>query len=123
MNSPLSVLAVAFVLLSGCSSSPSPTKRSLEALWAAKDVPVTERCAAVNARFTNGTPMRDVMAVLGKQDTMIITTSLSWPPETQNQRIWVYRFGSEEVLVHSTGGPTTPLDDRGFAGATIGKDQ
>jgi hypothetical protein len=125
VSSLLSLIPASLLLCSGCGSAPKqavqPTPdRRLRAIWSAKGVPAKERCAAINACFTNGTPMRDVVAVLGKQDNMIITTSLSWPPETQNQRIWVYRFGSKEVLISSTGAGTTPLDDRGFAGATVG---
>jgi len=120
----LPVILAALPLCSGCSGGsnqvvqPTPKQR-LQASWSATDASAQDRCAAINACFTNGTPMRDVLAVLGNQDTMIITTTLSWPPETQNQRIWVYRFGNNEVHVHSTGGPTTPLGERGFAGATF----
>lgn len=92
-------------------------REHLYGIWSAKDVSAKERCAAVNACFTNGTPMRVVEGVLGRPDTMIITTTLSWPPETQNRRIWVYRFGVEQVLINSTGDPMTPFEDRGFAGA------
>src|SRR5262249_47533674 len=91
-----------FLLSVGC-SSPRQT--------------ASERCAVINAQFTNGTPMSQVEAKLGQPDTMIITTTMSWPKETQNQRIWVYHFGSEDILISSTGEGTTPLDQRGFAGA------
>jgi hypothetical protein len=80
---------------------------------------VEELATAINAHFTNGTPMRDVVAVLGREDAMYMTTTLSWPSETQNQRGWLYRFGSKEILIDSTGGPVTPLTDRGFAGARV----
>jgi len=121
---PLLAIPVALLLSSGCGCGPNevrqPTREGrLRGIWVVKGASAEERCGAVNARFTKGTPMRDVMEVLGREDTMIITTTLSWPPETQNQRIWVYRFGAEEVHVHSTGGPTTPLEDRRFAGATV----
>jgi hypothetical protein len=91
----------------------------LRRMWILRTNSVEQLAAAINAHFTNGTPMRRVVGVLGRQDTMYITTTASWPPETQNQRVWVYRFGSKEILVHSTGDATTLLDDRGFAGAKV----
>jgi uncharacterized protein YceK len=106
------ILVFCLFLLAGCSSS-------RETISSSKGDSVTERCAAINSQFTNGTPMSQIEAMLGRPDTMIITTTLSWPPETQNQRIWVYHFGPEDILVSSTGGPTTPLDQRGFAGARV----
>lgn len=104
MNLTAAILAFGFVLLAGCSSSRQTA---------------SERCAAINAQFTNGTPMDQIEAELGRPDTMIITTTLSWPPETQNQRVWVYRFGSEDILISSTGEPMTPIDQRRFAGARV----
>src|SRR5262249_50262471 len=105
MKSSLAIL-LPLLLLSGCSGGPSLVKDQLQSVWFGKNVSAFERCAAVNAHFTNGTPMRDVVAVLGPQDTMISTTTLS---DTPNQRVWVYRFGAEDVYVNSAGGPTTPL--------------
>jgi hypothetical protein len=96
------------------------------AVWSGEDVPVAERCAAVNARFTNGTRIRDVLAVLGPQDAMIVSTNLSLPAESQYQSTWVFRFGSEKVLINSTNGnvdPTTLSQTRLFTGATVGKKQ
>src|SRR5689334_17523874 len=116
---PLSSLAAVTVTLLICARSSTSAADDLRRMWTARTNSAEELTAAINARFTNGTPMREVVAVLGPQDMMYITTTLSWPPETQNQRVWVYRFGPKEILIQSTGGPTTPLADRGFAGAKI----
>jgi hypothetical protein len=102
----------------GYSVAQRTPKQRLHDIWSAKDESAKDRCAAVNACFTNGTPMSEVEAVLGRQDTMIVTTTFSDHP---NRRVWVYRFGLEEVLIDSIGGPMTPLGDRGFAGAWVGR--
>jgi len=112
MNLTAIILVSGLLLLAGCHGSH-------ETISSSKRDSATERCAAINAQFTNGTPMSQIEAKLGRPDTMIITTTLSWPPETQNQRIWVYHFGREDILVSSTGEPSTPLDQRGFAGARV----
>jgi hypothetical protein len=106
------ILVSGLLLLASCSSS-------RETISSSKGDSVAERCAAINAQFTNGTLMSQIEAKLGRPDTMIITTTLSLPPETQNQRVWVYHFGSEDILISSTGAPTTPIDERGFAGARV----
>jgi hypothetical protein len=108
------ILFIGVFLSVGCRSS-------RDTISSSKADPVAERCAAINAQFTNGTPMSHVEAKLGQPDTMSITSTLSLPRETQNQRIWVYHFGSEDILIFSTGEPTTPFGDRGFAGARVVK--
>jgi hypothetical protein len=82
MKSTATIQVFGFLLLASC-SSPRQT--------------ASERCAAINAQFTNGTPMSQLEAKLGPPDTMIITTTLSLPPETQNQRTWVYHFTLDDI--------------------------
>jgi len=72
---------------------------------------------AVNAHFTNGTPMRDVEAVLGRPSYTRTRTPI--PPETQKPMVWVYGFGSGQIVIRSTGAPATPVRDRRFAGARV----
>ena len=112
-----SFIGIVYVAVLVLAWMPGGAADDLRRMWTVRTNSVEELATAINKQFTNGTPMGQVVRVLGRQDTMYITTTLSWPPETQNQRVWVYRFGSREILVRSTGGATTPLSDRGFAGA------
>ena len=109
---------LAFVLLAvlSCARATTSAADDLRRMWAARTNSVEQLAAAINAHFTNGTPMRDVVAILGSEDAMYMTTTLRWPPETRNQRGWLYRFGSKEILIGSTGGPLMPLTDRGSLG-------
>jgi hypothetical protein len=107
------IIAISILLLvASCSSSHQTVSSSIAE-------PAAQRCAAINAQFTNGTPMSQIEAKLGRPDAMFITTTLSFPPETQNQRVWVYHSGSKDILIFSTGEPTTPLRERGFDGARV----
>jgi len=114
----LVLLAISIAVLI-CAPSSTTAADDLRSMWLAHTNSPEQLAAAINEQFTNGTPMGRVEAALGRKDTMIVTTTLSWPPETQNQRIWVYRFGAKQILISSTGGPMTPMEERGFAGAKV----
>jgi hypothetical protein len=66
-------------------------RRRQHRMWAARTNSLDQLAAAVNAHFTNGTPMRDVEAVIGRPSYTRTRTPI--PPETQKPMIWVYGFG------------------------------
>ena len=72
--------------------------------------PIIERCAAINAQFTNGTPLSQVVARLGQPDTMVYSQSLSKPADTNYYRVCVYHFDSGDIVICSAGGPPALLD-------------
>lgn len=106
------MLASVLLLLASCT-------HSHETISSSKNGSATVSCAEINTQFTNGTPMPQIVAKLGRPYTLIITTTLTLPPEKQNQLILVYHFGPEDVLISSTGEPTMLLDERKFAGAKV----
>jgi hypothetical protein len=63
---------------------------------------ITGRCAAINAQFTNGTPMSQVVAKLGQPDWMHMGASLSIPEDTNNYLVCVYHFDSGDVMIIDT---------------------
>jgi hypothetical protein len=99
------ILVSGLLLLAGCSASPS----------------ITERCAAINAQFTNGTPLSQVVAKLGQPDTRVASSFLGFPENTNLFRLCVYHFDSGDIIICSTGGPPMSLDlnKRKFLGAIV----
>src|ERR1035437_3599104 len=96
-------LALATILVAACCGSESNvvsrTEQQLRTIWSATNVTASERCLAVNACFTNGTPIHRVLGVIGKNYELHITTTATWPPETANSRTLVYRFGTNRVSI------------------------
>jgi hypothetical protein len=77
----------------------------LSRIWRAPGKSVRERADAVNRAFTNGTPVSVVLAALGTNYTRCMSSARVWmgpglePPNT----LWLsYRFGKEEVTIHSS---------------------
>src|SRR5262245_27237674 len=77
----------------------------LSRIWQAAGRSVRERADAVNRAFTNGTPIPVVVAALGTNYTRCGSSARLWlgpGPEPPNT-VWLgYRFGDEEVTVHTT---------------------
>lgn len=116
---PCCFLLISFALMS-CVPFPSYASDDLPRMWTARTNSAQEIAAAVNARFTNGTPMREVESVLGRPSEIRMTTTASDPTETQNRRTWVYHgFRSGPIFILSSGEPATPVRERRFAGARV----
>ena len=77
----------------------------LSSIWSAPRVSVRERAEAVNRAFTNGTPISVVVATLGTNYTQCFMSARVWlgpGPEPPNTPWLSYRFGEEEVTIHTT---------------------
>ena len=85
---------------------------------------LADLCTAINAQFTNGTPLRLVVAKLRPPDTVVTTSFLSIPADTNYHKVCVYHFESGDIVISSTGGPPALLDfdKRRFVGAIVWKE-
>lgn len=102
MNTRRTFLTVAFL---GCSAALASASDGLSRIWSAPRVSVRERAEAVNRAFTNGTPISVVVAALGTNYTQCFMSARVWlgpGPEPPNTPWLSYRFGEEEVTVHTT---------------------
>ncbi len=114
---PLFLALTALALLT-CASVRTNAADDLRQMWIARTNSLDQLAAALNAHFTNGTPMREIEAVLGRP-SHTRTQTLTLPPEARYRMLWVYRFGAGQIMIRSTGGPATSPMDRGFAGAIV----
>ena len=74
-------------------------------IWRAPDKSVRQRAEAVNRAFTNGTPVSVVVAALGTNFTRCMMSARIWMgpgPEPPNTLWLSYRFGGEEVTIHTS---------------------
>jgi len=77
----------------------------LSRIWRAPGKSVRERADAVNRAFTNGTPVSVVVAALGSNFTRCMSSARVWMgpgPEPPNTLWLSYRFGEEEVTIHTS---------------------
>ena len=77
----------------------------LSRVWRAPGKSVRERADAVNRAFTNGTPVSVVVAALGSNYTRCMNSARLWMgpgPEPPNTLWLSYRFGDEEVTIHTS---------------------
>src|SRR5438105_2696765 len=75
--------------------------------WSASRTSVRQRAEAVSRAFTNGTPVSVVVAALGTNYTRCFSSARVWMgpgPEHRNTSWLSYRFGEEEVSIHTTAG-------------------
>jgi hypothetical protein len=112
---PLLVAALAGSCWASESNMLSRTEQSLRAIWSGTNATVQQRVAAVNSCFTNGTPIKRVVGVLGKWDEHHQTFTAE--PLDLGYRGVVYRFGPERITIRAKGAPGTPTENCTFAGA------
>jgi hypothetical protein len=77
----------------------------LSRIWTDPHASVRERAEAVNRAFTNGTPTSVVVAALGTNYAQCFSSARVWlgpGPEPPNTPWLSYRFGEEEVTIHTT---------------------
>lgn len=77
----------------------------LSRIWLAPRASVRERADAVNRAFTNGTPMAEVVAALGTNYIQGFSSARVWlgpGPEPPNTPWLSYRFGEEDVTIHTS---------------------
>jgi len=98
------------------SNTLSRSEQNLQAIWAATNATVQQRAAAVNSCFTNGTPMRRVLDLLGKWDEHHKRFTAVDPSELDHRGL-VYRFGSDRITIRAKGTPDTRTEDCAFDGA------
>src|SRR5690349_12155446 len=75
---------------------------ALQRVWSASGKSVRERADAVNRVFTNGTPIRAVVAVLGTNYSTLRPFSSVWVgpgPEPRKTCSLLYFFGEDEVVI------------------------
>ncbi len=71
-------------------------------VWSKPDISVREKSAAVNHAFTNGTPIRAIVKVLGTNfmvsgSSAAVSTEPGWKPP-----LWLaYRFGNDSVDIET----------------------
>ncbi len=82
--------------------------------WSEPSISVRERARAVNRSFTNGTPIRTIVGVLGTNYGVARPISAVWVgsgPEPRKSCSLFYRFGHDEVSIGTsadiTGDPLT----------------
>lgn len=89
-------------------------------IWSSPLATVRERAAAVNRSFTNGTPIREVVAALGSNYGVLTPYSSVWigpEPEPRKTCSLIYYVGIERVYINTTADISAdPLTGR-FAGA------
>jgi hypothetical protein len=100
------------------SNALSRSEQNVRAVWNATNATVQQRVAAVNSCFTNGTPIRRVLGVLGKWDEHHQTFTTADPSEL-GYRALVYRFGSDRIMIRAKGTPRTRTEDCAFAEAFV----
>jgi len=89
----------------GFASSSVADDRELSRVWSEPKVSVQKRAEAVNRFFTNGTPMRAVVAILGTNYGVIRPFSLVWVgpgPEPRKTCSLFYKFGEDSVTIGTT---------------------
>src|SRR5437879_1623936 len=77
----------------------------LSRIWSNRSMTVRQRADAVNRAFTNGTPVSVVVAALGTNYTRCMSSARVWMgpgPEPPNTLWLSYRFGEDEVTIHSS---------------------
>jgi hypothetical protein len=116
----LLVTALAGPCLASESNTLSRSEQNLRAIWTSTNATVQQRAAAVNSCFTNGTPINQVLSVVGKWDEHHQTFTTSDPSEL-NCRVLVYRFGSERITIRAKGTPDIRTEVCEFAGALAWK--
>lgn len=101
----LELLTLMLVLVA-CTSARTPQEK-LARLWASKDASANERCVAINQCFTNGTPISQVVAVLGNNYLLVIPYSGITAPGGTLTRSLDYELGGGKSI---TIGTTARLD-------------
>src|SRR4051794_17362368 len=118
------MLLLVSALAGACSASESNmlfrSEQILKAVWKATNTTAQKRADAVNSCFTNGTPIRRVLDVLGKWDEHHQTFTTADPSEL-NVRALVYRFGSDRITIRAQGAPGTRTEACAFDGAVAWK--
>jgi hypothetical protein len=108
-----------FLLLSAtvggtsCASESNTVFRAeqhLRAIWTATNATAQQRAAAVNSYFTNGTPVRRLLEVLGKWDEHH-QTFLATDPSELDYRALVYRFGLDRITIRAKGPQNARTED------------
>jgi hypothetical protein len=91
--------------LSGCEKiTLTPAEHRLQRLWADPHLSVRERATAVNQCFTNGTPIRRIIEVLGTSFIRVTPYSLV-SVDGSKITCWLeYKFGDESVTIDTTAG-------------------
>ena len=84
---------------------------------------VKEECAEINAQFTNGTPMGQVVAKLGWPDTTALTHYLSIPEDTNVYILFVYHFESGDIRIDTTEPAQIDIGKRRFIQACVLRDK
>jgi hypothetical protein len=83
-------------------STSSAAGEELSRIWLDRSTTVRQRADAVNRAFTNGTPVSAVVATLGTNYTLCMSSARVWMgpgPEPPNTLWLSYRFGEEEVTI------------------------
>src|ERR1035437_9744215 len=109
----LLVAAVAGSCWASESNILSRSEQNLRGVWTASNASVQQRAAAANSCFTNGTPIRQVLRVLGKWDEHHQTFTTVDPSELDHRGL-VYRFGSDYITIRAKGAPGTRTEDCAF---------
>jgi len=102
MNTRRAFVTLAFL---GWSAVAASAGDELSRIWSDRGASVRERAEAVNRAFTNGTPMSVVVRALGTNYIQCFMSARVWlgpGPEPPNTPWLSYRFGEEEVTVHTT---------------------
>ena len=94
-----------FSAILGCAEVRALADQKRLLAWSARGISVRARATAVNRCFTNGTPMRAIVAVLGTNYIVSRPISGVWVgpgPEPRKTSGLIYSFGEECVTIGTT---------------------
>jgi len=97
-------LVILTLVLGACGSAHTP-EQSLARLWSSKDTSAKERCDAINRCFSNGTPISQVVAVLGNNYVLLIPYSGITSPGGTLTRSLIYESGGGKSIMIGTSAP------------------
>ena len=89
-------------LVWSCTRPHTLAEEDLLRVWLAPDVPVKDRADAINICFTNGTPIPNIVALLGTHYSIFTPFSSVWAgpgPEPRRTSGLIYTFGAEWVII------------------------
>ena len=114
-------LALALLAVLGCAPTPNRTTDDLVRVWAARTNSVEQVASAVNAHFTNGTPISYIVSILGRNDSTLRPFSAIDPntgrTPTGMTCSLIYQFGEDSVYINTTAPINADPLPYAFAGA------
>jgi len=103
-RTPIILTALVLGVVAGCGRVRTPSEQALERVWSDASSTAEERTAAVNQRFTNGTPIASVIDLLGTNYTRFTLIAIYSCGEPELKKDWdlAYGLGEKSVIIKVT---------------------